>query len=75
MPEKERTVAVVSPWEKISELAKRKFRIESLPEEKKIMVWRDDLTTDDELAAELKSIGIKMVELRKSKPTTWKNVD
>jgi hypothetical protein len=75
MPEKERTVAVISPWEKISELAQRKFRIESLPEEKMVMVWRDDLPTDQALTAELKGVGIVKMELRTKKPTEWKSVD
>jgi hypothetical protein len=75
MAEKERLVAVVSPWEKISELAKRQFRIESLPEEKRVMVWRDDLPTEQELTTELKKIGIGAAEVRKKKPTDWRGVD
>jgi hypothetical protein len=74
MPEPERLVAVVSPWEKMPELAKRKFRIESLPEEKKVMVWRDDLQTETTLLAELTKIGIVSPELRKKAPTEWKGV-
>ncbi len=74
MPGKERLVAVVSPWEKIPELAKRKFRIESLPEEKKVMVWRDDLQTEPTLLAELTKVGIASPDLRKKTPTEWKGV-
>lgn len=75
MAEKQKLVAVVSPWEKISELAKQKFRIESLPEEKKVMVWRDDLSTEQELTVELKRIGVGSLEVRKMRPTEWKAVD
>jgi hypothetical protein len=75
MSEKDRIVAVVSPWEKMSELAKRKFRIESLPEEKMVMVWRDDLETEQALTAELRTIGILTSDLRQKKPTEWKRVD
>ena len=74
MPEQEKLVAVVSPWEKIPELAKRKFRIESLPEEKRVMVWRDDLQSEPTLLAELTKIGIMSPELRKKSPTEWKGV-
>jgi hypothetical protein len=74
MPEQERLVAVVSPWEKMPELAKRKFRIESLPEEKRVMVWRDDLQSEPTLLAELTKIGIMSPELRKKQPTEWKGV-
>lgn len=75
MGQKDRLVAVVSPWEKLSEVVKRQFRLESLPEEKKVMVWRDDLQTEQALTAELTKIGIVAVELRKKAPIEWKGVE
>lgn len=75
MPENERLVAVVSPWEKMSEIAKRKFRVETLPAEKMVMVWRDDLPTEQELLAELAKIGIVSPELRKRGITEWRGVE
>jgi len=75
MGTKELLVAVVSPWEKLSELVKRKFRVESLPAEKKVMVWRDDLQTEKKLAAELAQIGVNEVQIVKKRPTEWKGVE
>ena len=49
----EKLVAIVSPWEKLPVLARRNFRIESLPTEKKVQVWRDDLQSPELLTAEL----------------------
>ena len=43
MSDEERLVAVVSPWNRLSELVKRNFRVVSLPREKMVAVWRDDL--------------------------------
>ena len=75
MAEPEKLVAVISPWEKLSEVAKRKFRVESLPEEKKVAVWRDDLQSEEKLAQELGRIGIASVELRKQKVTArWQEI-
>jgi hypothetical protein len=71
----EKLVAVVSPWEKVSALAKRQFRMESLPEEKRVIVWRDDLQSEQSLAAELSQIGIVAAEIRKQQVTDWKQVD
>jgi hypothetical protein len=76
MPELQRLVAVISPWDKLPELVKKKFRVESLPEEKKVMVWRDDLQTREDLEAELKGIGIGAPEIRTKKVTArWQDVD
>lgn len=75
MSEKDRVVAIISPWEKLSEVVKHKFRVESLPAEKKVMVWRDDLQTEQELTAELRKIGVVSSELRKKAPTEWKGVE
>lgn len=75
MSQKDRLVAIISPWEKLSEVVKQKFRMESLPEEKKVMVWRDDLTTEQALNAELMKIGVRPSELRKKATTEWKGVD
>jgi hypothetical protein len=75
MSEKEKLVAIVSPWEKLSALATKQFRIESLPAEKKAMVWRDDLQTKETLLAELQRIGIKATDLRMKTPTEWKGIE
>jgi hypothetical protein len=75
MSEKDRLVAIISPWEKLAGVVKQKFRLESLPEEKKVMVWRDDLRTEQELTGELRKIGIVSMELRKKAPTEWNDID
>jgi len=75
MGDEEKLVAVISPWDKLSDLVKRKFRAESLPAEKKVMVWRDDLQTDKELEAELKKMGIASFEVRKKRVTgKWQDI-
>jgi len=75
MGEEERLVAVVSPWEKLSELVRKKFRLESLPTEKKVAVWREDLETREALESELKSLGVNPAEVRKQRVTTrWQDV-
>jgi hypothetical protein len=75
MNESEKWVAVISPWDKLSAVVKSNFRVESLPEEKKVMVWRDDLQTEQALAAELRQLGVAGVELRKKKVTArWQDV-
>jgi hypothetical protein len=71
----EKLVAVLSPWEKLPALAKRQFRIESLPAEKKVQVWRDDLQSEELLTAELTRLGITAPELRNSRITNWKGVE
>ena len=73
--ETDKLVAVVSPWDKISALVQKQFRIESLPAEKKVMAWRDDLQTEAALTEQLGQIGIRAVELRRKKVTDWKAVD
>ena len=75
MGEEEKIVAVISPWHKLSDLVKRKFRVESLPAEKKVMVWRDDLQTVQKLEAELQSAGITSLEVKKKRVTgRWQDV-
>jgi hypothetical protein len=75
MSGQEKLVAVISPWEKLSDLVKRGFRVESLPAEKKIMVWRDDLQTEKELTGTLSQIGISSVEVQKKRVTAkWQDV-
>jgi hypothetical protein len=74
MAEQERLVAVISPWEKLAALAKRQFRIESLPSQKKVMVWRDDLQSEQKLADELKSAGVSAMEVCRRRITNWKEV-
>jgi hypothetical protein len=75
MAEQERVVAVISPWEKIAAVVKRQFRVESLPAEKKVMVWRDDLQDEQALANELRAAGIVAMEIRKKRTTDWKEVE
>ncbi len=75
MSQSEKLVAVISPWDNLSAVVKRGFRVESVPEEKKVMVWRDDLETEQALAAELKALGIATVEMRTKKVTAkWQDV-
>ena len=73
--ENEKLVAILSPWDKIHALAKRQFRIESLPAEKRVMVWRDDLQSENELREELSRAGIAAVEFKRMPITNWKAVD
>ncbi len=75
MSEDEKLVAVVSPWDKLSDLVKDKFRLESLPAEKKVMVWREDLQSEDALSTELRKHGITSVDLQRKKVTLrWQDV-
>jgi hypothetical protein len=75
MSDAERLVAVISPWDKLSEVVKRKFRVESLPAEKKVAVWRDDLQTEPELTEELRKLGVKEIEVRIARVTTrWQDI-
>ena len=75
MSAEERLVAIISPWEKLSELVKNKFWVESLPAEKKVMVWREDLQTAPTLTKELKAAGITAMEVRTNSVTTnWKRM-
>jgi len=75
MAEEKRIVAVISPWDKLSELVKKKFRVETLPAEKKVMVWREDLETKDQLLKELNHAGIADAEIRAHKVTAkWQDV-
>ncbi len=74
MAEEKKLVAVISPWDKLSELVKRQFRLESLPAEKKVMVWREDLQDEQQLSSELKKVGVTDVELRQKKVITrWQD--
>ena len=72
--DEERIVAVISPWERISEVVKKKFRVESLPREKKVVVWRDDLQDEQKLTDELTAIGVNSIEIRRRRPTDWEDV-
>jgi hypothetical protein len=75
MNQEEKLVAVISPWEKLNELIRRNFRLESLPEEKKVMAWRDDLQSRELLEAELHAAGIAAADVRSKKVTTrWRDV-
>jgi hypothetical protein len=67
MSEEERVVAVISPWDHLANLVKKGFRVESLPREKKVLVWREDLTHEKELVAAVKEAGIESVEVRRKK--------
>jgi hypothetical protein len=75
MTQADTLVAVISPWEKLTEVVKNKFRVESLPAEKKVMVWRDDLQSEQQLTAELQGLGVKSIEVRTKKTTDWKATD
>jgi len=75
MRETDRVVAVISPWEKVSDVVKHKFRMQTLPAEKKVMVWRDDLQNEQQLTDELSKIGVKVLEVRKRRTTDWKETD
>jgi hypothetical protein len=75
MGEQKRMVAVISPWEKLAEVVKRKFRVESLPAEKKVVVWRDDLQTEQALISELQAAGVPSPEIREKRITNWKETE
>ena len=62
--EERRVVAVVSPWENLAALVKEEFRVQSLPREKKVFVWREDLKTEKKLVAAVKATGIEPIEVR-----------
>lgn len=72
MAEEEKLVAIVSPWDKLSELVKRKFRVETMPAQKMVMVWRDDLQTPEKLTAALADLGVSPAEVSKRPTTNWK---
>jgi hypothetical protein len=73
---REKLVAVVSPWVKLGDVVKRDFRVQSLPAEKTVMAWRDDLQTPEALAAELAAIGITPIDIRtKAVTATWQEID
>jgi len=76
MKDREILVAVISPWGKLPELVKRKFRVESLAAQGKVMVWRKDLQTEAGLRAELQSAGVGEMEITRRFVTTgWKDVE
>jgi hypothetical protein len=39
------------------------------------MIWRDDLRSEEQLTEELRKIGVAVVEVRKRRPTNWKETD
>ena len=76
MSEGKKLVAVVSPWEKLPDLAKNKFRIESLQRQKMVMVWREDLQTEKKLTDVLEKVGVKTFEVKTRKVTTkWQRTE
>jgi N-acetyl-anhydromuramyl-L-alanine amidase AmpD len=76
MAVEDKLVAVISPWDKLPQLVKQKFWVESLPAEKKVAVWREDLQDRAALSAELQKHGVRDAELRTAKVTTsWKHVE
>jgi hypothetical protein len=75
MSRNDKLVAVVSPWEKLPALVQTSFRIESLPTEKMVMVWRDDLQSEQALADALRQVGVKSFEIRMKCTTDWKALD
>jgi hypothetical protein len=65
MADEERLVAIISLWRpSYANLRWKKFRLERLPGEEKLMAWRDDLQTERRLRGELKKLGIEEVEVR-----------
>ena len=73
--QEQKMVAVISPWEKLAALVKEDFRIESIPGEKKVMAWREDLQDPTVLAAELKSLKITPLEIGPRKVTSkWQDI-
>ena len=72
----EKLVALISPWEKLSVVVQHNFRIESLPAEKKVIVWREDLQAEEALTEELKRLGVPAIELRRKRVTAnWEDVE
>lgn len=70
MSGEERVVAVISPWDNLAALVKEGFRVQSLPREKLVLVWREDLKTEKGLVAAVKQAGIiEVVEVRRRKVT------
>ena len=75
MASREQLVAVISPWNRLSELVRANFRVETLPAEKMVMVWRDDLQTAESLSEELKRLNVQSPELRQASVTAaWQEV-
>ena len=75
MADEEKVVAIISPWEKLSDLVKRQFRVESLPTEKKVMVWREDISNEEQLRGELQTVGIQAADVMRRKVTArWQDV-
>lgn len=72
MAGEQRLIAVVSPWDKLSDLVKHKFRVESIPGEKQVMVWRDDLQETSALQRTLSDLGIKAAAIEHRAVTNWK---
>jgi len=73
MAGEEKLVAVVSPWDKLAELVKQKFRVESIPGQKQVMVWRDDLQSADALQRVLSDLGVKASAVEPRSVTNWKS--
>jgi hypothetical protein len=72
LEKQDKLVAVMNPWDKLSAVVKKKFRVESLPAEKRVAVWRDDLQTEQKLRDELCQLGITSVEVRtKNVMVSW----
>ncbi len=67
MSGEERVEAVISPWGNLSALVRQGFRVESLPRDKNVAVWREDLKTEKDLVAAVKGAGIEVVEVRRRK--------
>ena len=74
MGKQEKLVALLSPWVKLSEIVKDGFRVESVPAQKKVMVWREDLQDEQGLADALKKLGIASPEIGVQRVTfKWQN--
>ncbi len=69
MSQEERVVAVISPWGNLAALVKQGFRVQSLPREKMVLVWREDLTGEKDLRQAISTTGIEIVEVRRRSVT------
>ena len=72
LEKQDKLVAVITPWDKLSAVVKKRFRVESLPAEKRVAVWRDDLQTEQKLRDELCQLGITCVDVcMKNVTVSW----
>ena len=65
MSREERVVAVISPWDNLRALVNKGFRVQSLPRERKVFVWREDLNDEKRLVKAVKEAEIEVIEVRR----------